>query len=369
MRGELTADAFRDVLDAIDDGVVVLDAQRRIVAANAAFLRRTGVTAEELLGRTCDHATECMPCREGCPTRACLTHVQAHGQVFSRRLADGGTAWEEIRSSPVFDDQGNVERVIEVWRDISERRRTEARMAESHRLSSLGMLASGFSHELNTPLATLLACVEGIREAAQKRGAKDWSQVERYAEVAQAQLMRCRGTIQHFLRLARGKDAGAEILDLTETVAAVVRLSEPTAQVRDVRLRTVRLDEAVRVAGSSADLQHILVNLVLNAIEASPRGGEIRISVQAGNPACIRVSDDGCGIAQEDQDRIFEPFLSLRDNGIGLGLFLAQSFARRWGAEIRIRSDRGAGATFDLEWPALASSEASASGPATSVGT
>jgi signal transduction histidine kinase len=141
------------------------------------------------------------------------------------------------------------------------------------------------------------------------------------------------------------------VIDVAAVASAVARLSEPTATARGVAIRVVPPVDGARVRGNDADLQHILLNLILNAIEASAPGGEVRLAVDGRDPVRIRVSDDGPGITPEDQARIFEPFCSLRPEGTGLGLFLAQSFARRWGGDIRVTSAPGVGSTFELVWP------------------
>ena len=138
-------------------------------------------------------------------------------------------------------------------------------------------------------------------------------------------------------------------------VAAAAALSEPTAKAYGVAIRTD--GGAARVRGNTTDMEHILLNLILNAIEASAPGGEIRLAVSGRDPVRIRVSDDGCGIAPADQERIFDPFCTLRPAGTGLGLFVSLRFARRWGADIRVTSAPGAGSTFELVWPAVAPPE------------
>ena len=150
------------VINSIDDGIVVLDVERRIIAANDAFLQRTGSNRDQVLGCCCLEVSS-GPCNVGdCPTLACLKSGARQVRMCERRTSDGTPAWEEIHASPILDASGRLTQVVEVWRDISERRTAEANLAESHRLASLGVLASGFSHELNTPLATVLMCVEGI---------------------------------------------------------------------------------------------------------------------------------------------------------------------------------------------------------------
>jgi len=246
--------------------------------------------------------------------------------------------------------------VVEVWRDISERRAAEAKLAESYRLASVGVLASGFSHEMNTPLATTLMCIEGIlRESpACEERPMDQARIRENAAIAREQILRCRGITQHFLRLARGQRHGAgEIVDLNTAIAAAQRLVEPTARSSSVKIVIQPVAATVHVRAEEAELQNLLVNLLLNAIQASKAGSKIVVATQDGDAVHIRVTDEGCGIAPEYRQKIFEPFFSLRQGGTGLGLFLSLNAVRSWGGNITVESEPGKGSTFEVVIPAI----------------
>jgi PAS domain S-box-containing protein len=345
------------VINSVDDGIVVLDVDRKVIAANDAFLRRTGRPREELLGSSCrDPATG--TCGTGvCPTLACLEMGEGQVRICERRGQGGETIWEEVHASPIRRASGGIVQVVEVWRDITERRASEARLAESHRLASLGLLASGFSHELNTPLATVLTCVEGIQRTARASDGdedSEWRRVEKSAQVAREQLLRCRGVTQHFLRLSRGQRSTGDLVELGTTLAAVVRLLDPTARASGVTVELEAVDEELRVRAGEADLQHVLLNLLLNAVQACEKGGRVVLAAHGGDPVRIRITDDGCGIPPDVRQRIFEPFFSARRGGTGLGLFLSLDFVRNWGGEIRVESVPGAGSTFEVLLPSAA---------------
>ena len=195
------------VINSIDDGIVVLDAERKIMAANDAFLQRAAHSREQVLGCCC-YQLEPGSCNlSDCLTLACLRSGARQVRICERKTDGNTVAWEEIHASPILDASGRLTQVVEVWRDISERRAAEAKLAESYRLASVGVLASGFSHEMNTPLATTLMCVEGIlREApAGPDGQMDHARIHENATIAREQILRCRGITQHFLRLSRGQ--------------------------------------------------------------------------------------------------------------------------------------------------------------------
>lgn len=340
------------VINSVDDGIVVLDPERKIIAANDAFLRRVGAARAAIPGCNCRQAgaTGCaVGCAvDDCPALACARDGARQVRICERQGADGAVAWEEVHASPIVDASGRVSHIVEVWRDISERRAAEAKLAESHRLASIGVLASGFSHELNTPLATVLMCVEGML-----RDAADEARVRESAGIAREQVLRCRGITQHFLRMSRGGASANGVVDVAVAVETARRLVDPTARAHSVRIE-VEAEGGAHVRADEAEFHNALINLMLNAIQACRPGGRVRIEAARRNgSARIRVSDDGCGIAPENRKRIFEPFFSLRQGGTGLGLFLTLNFARRCGGDIHVESAVGEGATFEMEIPAL----------------
>jgi two-component system CheB/CheR fusion protein len=337
------------VINSIDDGIVVLDAQRHVIASNDAFLERARHSREQVLGCQCRELTPGGCTVADCPTLACLGSGARQVRICERRTPEGKVVWEEVHASPILDSSGKLKQVVEVWRDISERRAAEAHLAESHRLASVGTLASGFSHELNTPLATVLTCVEGILRESDS----DW--VKESAGIAREQVLRCRGITQHFLRMSRGQRSQGEVVDLGPVVASVARLIEPTAREHSVKVEVASMPPDLHVRAEEAELQHTLINLLLNAVQASKAGGKVTVEAEAGERIRIRVKDHGCGISVENLKQIFEPFFSARRGGTGLGLFLSLNFVRRWGGEIRVESEVGRGSTFEIELPALAS--------------
>jgi PAS domain S-box-containing protein len=343
------------IINSIDDGIVVLDASRNVIAANDAFLQRVQQSRADVLGCCCRDLGAVGCNVADCPTVVCLQSGARQVRICERHTAQGAVAWEEVHASPILDSAGNLLQVVEVWRDISERRTAEAHLAESHRLASLGTLASGFSHELNTPLATVLTCVEGIlrENPPGGNGEPDHERIRESATIAREQILRCRTITQHFLRMSRGQRSEGDIVDISSSIAAVARLIDPTARAQSVRIEAPPVPAGIHVRADEAELQHALINLLLNAVQACKPGGRVSVGVEAGDAIRIRVTDNGCGIAAENRKRIFDPFFSVRQGGTGLGLFLSLNFVRRWGGDILVESAPGEGSTFELVFPAL----------------
>ena len=355
--GEVSAQRERleTVINSIDDGIVVLDPERKIIAANDAFLLRTGSTRDQVLGYCCYQLGQGSCNLPDCPTLEYLRSGTNQVRICEHRTANGAVTWEEIHVSPIVDANGRLTHVVEVWRDISERRAAEANLAESHRLASLGMLASGFSHELNTPLGTVLTCIEGILRAtsAQQEGQMDQARIRENAAIAREQLLRCRGITQHFLRLSRGQRHDGAIVDVREAVEASQRLVDPMARAHSVQIVVRPLTSGLHVRAGEAELQDLLINLLLNAIQASKPGSKVIVESKGGADVRIRVTDEGCGIAAESLKKIFEPFFSMRQGGTGLGLFLSLNAVRNWGGDILVESTPGKGSMFEVVLPAI----------------
>jgi len=346
------------VINSIDDGIVVLDAERKIIAANDAFLQRAGNSREQVLGCCCTQLAPGACNLSDCPTLACLRSGERQVRICERKMDNNTVAWEEIHASPILDNSGRLAQVVEVWRDISERRAAEAKLAESYRLASVGVLASGFSHEMNTPLATTLMCVEGILRdtPAAQNGQMDEARIRENATIAREQILRCRGITQHFLRMARGQRHTADIVDLDVAIEAARKLVDPTARASSVNVAVQPSATTLHVRADEAELQNLLVNLLLNAIQASKPGRKVVVTTHAGDAVHVRVTDEGCGIAPEYRQKIFEPFFSLRQGGTGLGLFLSLNAVRSWGGTILVESTLGKGSTFEVVLPAIHSS-------------
>lgn len=355
--GEVSAQRERleTVINSIDDGIVVLDPQRRILAANDAYLRRTGRGREQVIGCHCYQLGIGSCNLPDCPTLAFLETGTQQVRICEHRSDTGKVTWEEIHVSPILDSSGNATHVVEVWRDISERRSAEANLAESHRLASLGVLASGFSHELNTPLGTVLTCIEGIlRETPASRSKElDEARIHENASIARDQLLRCRSVTQHFLRLSRGQRHHVTLVDLGETIEAAQRLVGPTARAHSVHIEVRPTDAAINVRAGEAELQDLLINLLLNAVQASKPGDTVEVEARAGSDVRVRVNDSGCGIPPDCLQKIFEPFFSMRQGGTGLGLFLSLNAVRSWGGDIHVESVPGKGSSFEIVLPAI----------------
>ncbi|MGA8043289.1 MAG: HAMP domain-containing sensor histidine kinase, partial [Terracidiphilus sp.] len=206
-----------------------------------------------------------------------------------------------------------------------------------------------------TPLGTVLTCIESIlRETpAQQNGKPDSESIRESASIAREQLLRCRGITQQFLRLSRGQRHDEAVVDIREAIESAQRLVDPTAHAHSVQIVVQPLAAGLHVRAGEAELQDLLINLLLNAIQASKPGSRVIVEAKSNGEVRVRVRDEGCGIAREHLQKIFEPFFSLREGGTGLGLFLSLNAVRSWGGDIVVESVPGKGSTFEVVLPTI----------------
>jgi PAS domain S-box-containing protein len=347
---------LENVMSSVDDGLLVVDRTFTVVAVNKALAQRIGETRENLLYRRCAEIWT-PPCRcelpaNACPARACFETGRLHKSLRVRYAPDGTAREEEVFASPMLDANGKVDQVVEVWRDVTERKSREARMAEFQRLVSLGMLASGFSHEVNTPLGTMLVHVDEVRRFADTDGATAGLETVRgELEMIRSEILRCRDLTQQFLQLSRGQSVLCELLEIPVVVRGTLPLIAHVAAEAGVSVRVVEGATAPVALANVGAVRQVLLNILLNAVQASRRGGEVRVSWHADGVPSIRIEDDGVGMTSEVREKVFEPFFSRHPSGTGLGLFVSLNLVRQWRGDIRVTSAPDHGSTFEITFP------------------
>jgi two-component system NtrC family sensor kinase len=225
-------------------------------------------------------------------------------------------------------------------------------------LSSLGVLASGLSHEVNTPLATTLTCSEAILDQLEGCDSGDigpdtLASIRESAGIIRDEVMRCRTITEQFLRFARGIPPAIEPIDLQQVVRGIMALARPTAREAGIELE-MDCDGSVPVVTANTEVvQHVVLNVLVNAIESfTGPGGRVVVQIRAGSDVRVRVRDTGSGIPPEVQKHLFEPFRTQKPRGTGLGLFLSRTFMRRFNGDVRLLDSAvGRGSCIEIIFP------------------
>jgi signal transduction histidine kinase len=230
-----------------------------------------------------------------------------------------------------------------------ELRRSEVVLQRASKLSSLGTLAAGIAHEIRNPLVAVKTFLDLLPSRLDDR---DF--VLKFRELSQSELRRVTDLISELLTLGKSTQAERRVVELQASIEPVVRLMEAPARKREVDI-VIDLPPTLPAVWADADqVKQIVLNLLLNAIEASPAGRTVRLEghVGMGSSVVLAIRDEGSGIAPEHLETIFEPFFTTKESGTGLGLPLVHQMVVEHGGEITVESELGRGTTFRVSLPA-----------------
>jgi len=328
------------IIESSAAAILVCDASGRILSANTEAAGIFSHDAQELVGRALRTLVE-LP--EGWQTHLPLHAVNTEADTRSdppRRV---------IMAVSVLElDTGSFNGRVVVLQDVTEVRDLQDRMREQDRLASLGRLASGLAHEINTPLT-------GIASFAQMLGEMTSADDPRSALVSKLvdQSFRVSRIVANLHEAVRGSRENRTKLELCSVVVRAARDAARSLGAND-RLELDGVDDHIFVWGAAGAVELAVSNLVRNAIEASPLGAKIRVAVGAdGEWAGVTVRDDGPGLPEGLADKVFEPFFTTKNErgGTGLGLAITRDMIAQLGGEVRLEnaSEGGALATVRLQ--------------------
>jgi signal transduction histidine kinase len=242
-------------------------------------------------------------------------------------------------------------------RHLRERRALEGAIVHEQRLSAMGNLAAGVAHEVRNPLNAISIGLQRLRREFPPVAPVPCEEYGHLTRIIEAEVTRLNTILERFLTLARPLKLSLTVEPLEPVLAEVLSLLGPQAEAQ-----RVRIDQEVRLAGSRiamdrSQLLHAFLNVVLNAIQAMPRGGTIHVRATTadgdapGPGARIVIADTGPGIPADHLDRIFEPYFTTKDGGTGLGLALAHKIVQEHGGTIRAWNQPEGGASFEILLP------------------
>ena len=225
-------------------------------------------------------------------------------------------------------------------------------IARSERLSAIGTLAAGLAHEIRNPLVSIRTFTQLLPERLD-----DPEFRSRFLDLTLSEVDRICALVNELLAFARPAPATLEPVDLTASVERLCLLLASQARNRGVALAMTASPTDVVVVADEDQIKQVVMNVVLNAVQACAEGGRVRVSCYTaetpdGRMGCVEVVDDGCGIAEDAVSRIFDPFFTTRSEGTGLGLSVAHRIVSSHGGVIDVRSRPGRGSTFIVRLPA-----------------
>lgn len=347
---------LQSVIDALPDGVRVIDENYTVLKANRAFRDQLGVTDNEVIGAKChvfSHASP-EPCSHTlitCPVVALQGRPGESLRCRHRHLRkDGSELFVEVSAAAVALEIDGARKtcVIEASRDLAE----QTRISQEQRLSELGHLATGIAHEVFNPLSSIRFALRAVREDAAASPLPEG--VEGYLNIVDHEIERCVEMTGRLLRLSEPATVGDTLIQLGSAIGEVVSLLRYQTEAAGVATHCA-IASGLRVIGCESDIGMIAVNLIQNAIHAMPEGGILTIAGKRdGDRVVLRFADTGVGISDADLPHLFWPFWSKRANashGTGLGLSICKAAIERMGGTISATNNATRGACFTIVLP------------------
>ncbi len=344
---------YRGLMNASPQAVVLFGADLAIQEWNASAESLYGHPRERALGRK----LPTIPVTRVAELERFMDLVRQGESVLdqeSERIDASGQLVQIQLSLLPFFEAGHLY-FLEVAADIREKVRLRERLLEFEKLTSMGQMAAGTAHHLNTPLAAMLLRVQMMR--ARPQDGTTSSELERL----EGSLRFCQQFVQRLLEFSRRPAASKQAENLRPLVEAVLGFVGPTLESKRIELTCTFDGLADRVVmGDRNELETLLLILLSNAADAVPTGGSIRIEASgAPDEVQVTIADNGCGIAPDSLARIFEPFYTTKPvgKGTGLGLAIARNIVSQHGGSIRLESEPGRGTRAIVSLPALLAAE------------
>src|SRR5208282_4584721 len=272
---------------------------------------------------------------------------------FRLKTPAGETRTVNVAIAPLVTRKFQVIGRLVIMDDITERVELEGQLSQADKLSSIGLLAAGVAHEVNTPLAVISSYTQML--AKQLQGDPQKSGL---LEKITRQTFRASEIVNNLLNFSRTSGTEFTSIDVNKIISDTLALLDHQFKVTKIKVQDERCPQIPLIHGNAGRLQQVFLNLFLNAKDAMSNGGTLRIATTNGESVGVMVSDTGTGIAQEHIHRIYDPFFTTKTapregqpRGTGLGLSVTYGIIQEHAGKIRVESRSGEGTTFYLDFP------------------
>jgi len=348
-----TKQNLEQLIRSAGDAIISVDREGKIHGWNPAAERIFRWTREEALGR---ELTALLPEGPYYSARASLSREEPVSAFdVTTNLVDGRTLNLAVTLSSLTGREGNLEGLLAIVRDTTAQREMEAQMHQSEKLTALGQMAGGIAHDFNNLLQAILGYAQLMGKNPSKADV-----VRRGLEVIEKAATGGAETVRRIQQFARLRPEEAFVgLDLNQVISDALAITQPRWEEKKLKagvpLELERdLGSVPVVMGRPAELNEVVTNLILNAIDAMPSGGKLTVRTrrQSERHVVFTVSDTGIGMTEAVSKRIFDPFFTTKgEEGTGLGLPVSYSIVKRHGGEMRVDSRPGFGTTFTVTLP------------------
>jgi PAS domain S-box-containing protein len=365
-RNERASQRLREqasLLDKAQDAILVTDLSRRLTFWNKSAERLYGWTSEEAIGKV---VTDLFyPKGEAADVKQAFQDVIDRGEwtgELQPQTKSGRRVVIESRWTLVRDAAGHGRSILSINTDVTDRRQLEQQFYRAQRLDSIGTLAGGIAHDLNNVLQPIMLGMGMLRDRVTDQDSRE------ILETIAGSAQRGAEMVAQVLSFARGQEGKRTEIRLADLIADVVRIARDTLP-KNIEIVTDVPPDLPTIMGDPTQCHQVLLNLCVNARDAMPNGGRLRIAAEVatvepsreslpgqfapGEYVTIRVEDTGVGIPPQLLDKIFDPFFTTKEagKGTGLGLSTSQTIVRNHGGQIYVISAPGQGSRFDVFLP------------------
>ncbi|MGH9862511.1 MAG: ATP-binding protein, partial [Candidatus Acidiferrales bacterium] len=342
-------DFSESILESTSVGLVAVDPEGCIESWNSSMERLMGRPRAEAFGR---RLAEVLPADlvEEVDARKRDARPSSLYRFYLTR-PDGQRRVTNIALTPLISKQGQSIGRLLIFDDVSDRAQFEDQLLQAEKLSSIGLLAAGVAHEVNTPLAVISNYAQMLAKETAP-GDPRAALVEKIVK----QTFRASEIISSLLNFSRTGPAEFSSVDVNQTLADTLALVEPHLRSTQVQVETELGEDLPPILGDTGKLQQVFLNLFFNARDAMPKGGRLRVRTARQNSRVqVEIGDTGVGIPPENLGKVYDPFFTTKSTGRGTGLGLAVTYGivQEHNGSIQVSSRAGEGTTFLLEFPAL----------------
>ena len=349
---ERLKDFNENIVESISVGVLAVDLADRIESWNSQMEVMYAMPRADVLGKPLSEVAPAAFMEEYYRVRQ---NAGIHN-LYKFRITTpaGDTRIANVAIAPLVTKRFNVIGRLIIVDDITERIQLETQLSQAEKMSSIGLLAAGVAHEVNTPLAVISSYAQMLSKQLQDDEKKN-SLLEKITR----QTFRASEIVNNLLNFSRTSGTEFAEIDINQVINDTLALLEHQLKTGKIKIEQEKLPHMPVIFGNAGKLQQVFLNLFLNAKDAMPQGGALRISTSNGDAVHVTVSDTGTGIAQEHIDRIYDPFFTTKSGakdgqqrrGTGLGLSVTYGIIQEHAGKIRVESKPGEGTTFYLEFP------------------
>jgi PAS domain S-box-containing protein len=346
-----------NILESLDSGIVVLDLEGRIARWNRAMETLYGRRREEVLGGTPDEVLP-EPFLEALRGSLMVGDQEEIAHIYKLHLpsADGRSLMVNVSVAPFQAAPGERCGTILILDDVTARVRLEEQLQHTEKMASVGLLAAGVAHEVNTPLAGISSYTQLLRSQLDLADPR-----QQLLEKIEKQSFRAAKIINSLLNFSRSSGTEFDRVEVNKILLDVLSLVEHQLEGASIRVRRELAADLPPIRGNENRIQQVFFNLILNARDAMPSGGWLTLVTYADrDTVVVEVKDTGHGIRREHIRRIYDPFFTTKGigRGTGLGLSVSYGIVQEHGGAIFVQSAPGQGTTFQVALPAFVLTEA-----------